>query len=291
MLALVTFGRRLAVAAGAVVLLGSTVFAPTVAAASDRTFLSMSSQPGDWVGQGQTYYITPTTASFKVTYNGSLIYFWIVEPGNGEWWGVNIAAAPGQPLLEGSYSNAVRAAFRGAGQPGLDVYGDGRGCNEVAGSFNVLRAVYGPNNTVLAFDATFVQYCEGWMPPLTGEVRYDATPALTVNATINATGTVRRSSGKATIGGTVTCSLPVTATVSGTVTEPVKKGPASASFSVQVACSGSPTAWSVTLASTSGRSFAAGTAQVSVLTSAADAFSGQQVTTSTAGPVQLTLVK
>jgi len=284
-------GHRWPAAAGAAVLIGSLAFAPTAAAASDRTFLSMSSQPGDWVGQGQTYYITPTTASYKVTYDGSLIYFWIVEPGNGEWWGVNIAAAPGQPLVEGSYSNAVRAAFRGAGQPGLDVYGDGRGCNEVAGSFNVLRAVYGPNNTVIQFDATFVQYCEGWMPPLTGEIRYDTTPALTVSASINSTGTVLRSSGKATVSGTVTCSLPVTATVSGTVTEPVKKATASASFSVGVACSGSPTAWSVTLASTTGRSFAAGTAQVSLAASASDASSGQQATVTAAGAVELKLVR
>lgn len=291
MLKLLAFVRRLAVAAVATVFLGSMVFPANVAAAQSPTFLSMSSQPGDWVGQGQTYYIDSAMASFKPTYNGSLAYFWIVEPGNGEWWGVNIAAAPGQPLLEGSYSNAVRAAFRGAGQPGLDVYGDGRGCNEVAGSFNVLRAVYGPNNTVIQFDATFVQYCEGWMPPLTGEIRYDATPALTIQATINPAGSLSRSSAKATVSGTVTCSFPVKATVSGKVTEPVKKGLASASFSVQVPCSASPTAWSVTLASTTGRSFAAGTAQVSVSASATEAFSGQNAATAAAGPVQLRLVR
>jgi hypothetical protein len=267
------------------------LFASTVAAAQNSSFLSMSSQSGDYIGQGQSYYFTPATASFGSTYDGSLARFAVIEPGNGDWWYVTIAAAPGQPLVEGTYTNAVRAEFRGAGQPGVDVYGDGRGCNTLIGSFTVLHALYGANNTVLQFDATFVQNCEGFMPPLTGEIRYDATPALALQATVNAAGTVVKSSARATVSGTVTCSLPVTATVSGTVSEPVKKGAASASFSTAVACTGSPTAWSAAVMSTTGRPFAAGTAQVSVSASAADPFSGQQASATAGGSVTLALVR
>jgi len=279
--------------AGAVafVLLGSLLIAPTVAAAQNSSFLSMSSQSGDYIGQGQSYYFTPATATFSSTYDGSLARFAVIQPGNGDWWYVTIAAAPGQPLLKGTYTNAVRAEFRGAGQPGVDVFGDGRGCNTLTGSFTVLHALYGANNTVLQFDATFVQNCEGFMPPLTGEIRYDASPALTLQATINPSGTVGRSSARATVSGTVTCSLPVTATVKGTVSESVKKGTASASFSTTVACTGSPTAWSAAVASTTGRPFAAGTARVSISASAADLFSGQLATTTAAGSVKLTLVR
>ena len=286
------FRTRCLARASAFFLLGSLLFASTVAAAQNSSFLSMSSQSGDYIGQGQSYYFTPATATFSsTTYDGSLARFAVIEPGNGDWWYVTIAAAPGQPLVEGTYTNAVRAEFRGAGQPGVDVYGDGRGCNTLIGSFTVLHALYGANNTVLQFDATFVQNCEGFMPPLTGEIRYDATPALALQATVNAAGTVVKSSARATVSGTVTCSLPVTATVSGTVSEPVKKGAASASFSTAVACTGSPTAWSAAVMSTTGRPFAAGTAQVSVSASAADPFSGQQASATAGGSVTLALVR
>jgi hypothetical protein len=99
----------------------------------------MASQPGDYIGQGLNYYFIPATASFTPTYDGSLARFGVTKPDYSEWWYVTIAAPPGQPLVAGSYTNAVRAEFRSAGQPGLDVWGDGRGCNTLSGSFNVLH--------------------------------------------------------------------------------------------------------------------------------------------------------
>jgi hypothetical protein len=268
--------------------MAASVAAPVAASTTDRTFLAMSSQPGDWIGQGQTYYLNSDMASFSITsFDGSFMRFWIRTPDYSEWWGLDIAAAPGQPLVEGTYTNAVRASFRGPGQPGLDVSGDGRGCNTLSGSFTVSRAVYGPGNTVEQFDATFTQICEGWMPPLTGEIRYDATPELTLGATIDATGSVTKHTAAVTVGGTVSCSIPVTVTVSGTVSQDVKKGQASAPFSVVVACGDTPVAWSATVVSTTGRSFAAGSATVSLTASATDSFSGQYAAVSAGRSVTL----
>jgi hypothetical protein len=283
--------RRSVAAASALILLASLALASATAAAADPTFLSMSSQPGDYIGQGLTHYFTPATAGFTPSYDGSLARFAVITPGYTEWWYVTIAAPPGQPLVAGSYANAVRAEFRGPGQPGLDMYGDGRGCNTLTGSFTVLHALYGPGNTVVQFDATFEQHCEGATPALTGEIRYDATPGLTLGVTINTTGTVGRSTGQATVGGTVSCSFPVTVTIGGTVAEPVKHGTASGPFSVQVPCTGSPTPWATALSSTTGRAFAAGGAQVSLSGSASDAFSGQQTSITAVGTTTLTLVR
>ncbi len=177
------------------------------------------------------------------------------------------------------------------GQPGLDVWGDGRGCNTLSGSFNVLTATYGPNNSIVQFDATFEQHCDGAIPALTGEIRYDATPTLTVGATIASSGTVKRTSVVATVSGTVSCSFPVAVNLSGTISEPAKKGTASAPLSLQVSCTGASTPWTFSKASTSGSAFVAGSAQVSVTATASDAFSGQQATTTASRSVSLSQVR
>jgi hypothetical protein len=83
---------------------------------------------------------------------------------------LELAAPPGQPLVPGTYTGAVRAPFRGPGQPGIDISGNGRGCNVIAGTFTVNTAVYGPNNYVQTFDATFQQHCDGAAPALVGEI-------------------------------------------------------------------------------------------------------------------------
>jgi hypothetical protein len=139
------------------------------------SFLSMTSQPGDWIGAGQTYYLTPATSGFYGSHGGSL-----VELHAGDWT-LDFAAPSGQPLNVGTYSNVARYPFQSASQPGLSISGDGRGCNTLTGSFTVLRAVYGTGSTILQFDATFIQYCEGGTPALTGEIAYDAPASLVLS--------------------------------------------------------------------------------------------------------------
>jgi hypothetical protein len=79
-------------------------------------------------------------------------------------------------LAVGNYPNATRYPFNGSGN-GLSVYGDGRGCNTLTGSFTVKQAVFSAvYNSLQNFDGTFIQHCEGATPALTGEVKYDAEP-------------------------------------------------------------------------------------------------------------------
>ena len=89
---------------------------------------------------------------------------------------MNIAAPPGQPLVVGSYTGAVRAAFRPPGTPGLDVYGDGRGCNTVTGQFDVNEIWYALTGELMVFDATFEQHCEGGIAALFGRIRIENAP-------------------------------------------------------------------------------------------------------------------
>jgi hypothetical protein len=52
----------------------------------------------------------------------------------------------------------------------------------VTGSFQVLQASFDNLGNVLAFDATFVQYCEGGTAALRGEIRYNASVVINVMA-------------------------------------------------------------------------------------------------------------
>jgi hypothetical protein len=139
---------------------------------------SFTSQAGDFIGQGHAETLTPPAWSFVVG-QGNLGQGGLaidVRSGAGAGlvvWTVNLAAPRGQSLQVGTYSNVMRAAFREGSQPGLDVYGDGRGCSQVFGNFTITKIEIGPNGAVTALDATFVQHCESpAAPALNGHLRY-----------------------------------------------------------------------------------------------------------------------
>ncbi len=92
----------------------------------------------------------------------------------GHWWYVHLAAAPGDALAVGTYANATRAAFRASGVPGIDIYGDGVGCNEVAGSFTVHEISFA-FDVLERFAATYAFTCDGNPITYQGEVRYQST--------------------------------------------------------------------------------------------------------------------
>jgi hypothetical protein len=147
------------------------------------TSLTMTSDAGDYIGNGQTYFYAAGDGSFnaQVNYDGG-ISIGFNGPNYSHWWNLDFSAPGNQPLTAGTYLNATRFPFQAATEPGLSVYGDGRGCNTLTGTFNVLQVVYGPNNTVTSFDATFEQHCEGAAPALRGEIRYNANVPLYLTA-------------------------------------------------------------------------------------------------------------
>jgi hypothetical protein len=137
------------------------------------TGLTMKSQPGDYIGQGQNYNFTSANASFRFAASPSGLEQ-DVTANDGETWTVDMYPRSGDVLAVGNYPNATRYPFNGTGN-GLSVYGDGRGCNTLTGSFRVKQAVFSAvDNSLQNFDGTFIQHCEGATPALTGEVKYDA---------------------------------------------------------------------------------------------------------------------
>jgi hypothetical protein len=138
----------------------------------------MTSEPGDYIGAGQSYLYQQADGSFTarrdVSSNRVSVSF--RTPTFTHFWDLSFAAPGDQPLTVGLYTGAAR--FPEGGQPGLDVYGDGRGCNGLTGSFQVKQVVYGAGEEIVSFWATFEQHCEGAGPALRGDVRYNADVVL-----------------------------------------------------------------------------------------------------------------
>lgn len=236
---LIAFGAALAMAG-------------TASAATVSGFLSMSSPQGDYIGQGRDYLFTFPERSSVVqavkSPNGDFdlqLPVLFPSPGVATWWSVRLSAAVGQPLVPGDYLDAQRASFREPGHPGIDISGDGRGCNQIAGSFHVLQADFTARGELKTFHATFEQRCEFFMPPLTGEVLVE-TDAVTdsIDVTLNPVGALRQ--GKAVIGGVVSCTTDHTVDLAGALSQLDAAGRETVEpFSVQVACvANANTQWS-----------------------------------------------
>jgi hypothetical protein len=150
---------------------------------AQSTSLSMSSDPGDYIGDGQNHFYTPADGTFtaqKNFDNGVSISF--NTPTFSHFWHLDFAAPQGQLLTVGIYTGAVRFPFQPDELPGMDVSGDGRGCNMLTGTFEVIEVAYGPADDVTAFRATFEQHCEGAPPALRGEIRFNATVPIEMTA-------------------------------------------------------------------------------------------------------------
>lgn len=175
--------RRLLVTVSLAGLLGIPL-SPVLAAhhKSSTTSYSYVSDSGDYIGQGlsATYtdppdsfilahlygpYTTPPTLS-----SGFEVY---VTDATGDWWYINIAPPIGKKLRVGTYTGAERAAFRTGSAPGLDVYGDGRGCNTLSGSFTISSLKTTRSGVITGVAASFTQHCEEAVPALNGSVHFN----------------------------------------------------------------------------------------------------------------------
>ena len=162
---------------------GVTLPPGNISLPTSGSFLYLNSQPGDYVGGGGEWLYTSQDSAFAVAAGASLvppvpgadfIRVWLYQPLVR--WDVSIAAPPGEPLATHSYIRAVRASFRPAGSPGLDVSGDGRGCNTLKGKFDVDELSFDATGRLTVFQATFEQHCESHIPALFGRIRYEYVP-------------------------------------------------------------------------------------------------------------------
>ncbi|GAA2162547.1 hypothetical protein GCM10009845_14450 [Pedococcus bigeumensis] len=169
------------------------------------TSLWFGSLAGDYIGQGASASYVPTTATLTARGTAGYASISVDSPSTEQWWTLDVAAAPGETLQVGTYTGAVRAPFRGAGQPGLSFSGTGRGCNALTGDFTVNSIGTDAAGTVTSLDVTFRQYCDGASAAMSGRARFHTAPADPRAVSTTAL------SGSATSDGSVT----LTATVQG----------------------------------------------------------------------------
>ena len=146
-------------------ILACLLFAPSFAKAQSNLVLLVS-QTGDYIGQGQTY-VTENQGNFNVSGTPATITisafgfgFTFAGPGNG-------------PLTVGNYTNSARYPFNGS-SPGLDITGNGSGCNTECGSFQVLEIHTDGNGQVNRLWIIYSNKCECFDAPMTGEIRYNS---------------------------------------------------------------------------------------------------------------------
>lgn len=131
----------------------------------------MVSDAQDYIGQGQDRIFY--TGSGSVSGDASFLTVSVSGGNLGDYYRMQFAPAPGEQLQASSYEDAVRATSRESGIPGIDIFGDGRGCNRVSGRFEVKEMGLAPDGIVQSLWILYEHHCEGHLAALFGEVRYN----------------------------------------------------------------------------------------------------------------------
>ncbi|MFC9324903.1 hypothetical protein [Kitasatospora sp. NPDC057015] len=236
--------------------------------------LAFSGDPADWITGGRSYsYADGAQDHFEIGADPEHrhVVLWVEAAGNVSWT-LDLTAPAGQELTVGHYTEP--AAEPSDGGADVSLYGDGRGCNSLGGSFTVSKLVFGPYGYVQAFDASFEQRCQGSSAALRGEVHIVNPPppaqlALGVRTAVH--GSAGTESGKAAVHGTVKCNKPATVAVSGEVVQSVNRVEVRGSYHTSVPCvPGAPVAWQAQAAPDGSVPFQRGRAAVTTRVEASD---------------------
>ncbi len=186
------------------------------ARAQDQTFLYFNSQPGDSIGQGQEFTLTPANGTLTTTGTSDGVYGVSVafDDGVTPWpWRLSFEPPFGAILTAGMYDGAMLDVVSPPTVPRLAVIGAGRACTTYTGRFVVLEVEYGPGDDVVRFAADYEQHCDGASAALFGSVRINSSvtyaPRLSVGASSVKEGNVG------------TASLPIVVSLSAPAATPV----------------------------------------------------------------------
>ena len=169
------------------------VLVTSISASAQYANLSLQSQPGDYIGQGQNYNYAYTPAStqggvFATTgrLNASGVPDYVrfmfsrtLQPdGTYNASGLTFTTEGlGTALTPGTYDNARRADTPPSGYAGFEVTLENRGSNTLSGAFTVTDFTYtltSPSTFVIdSFAASFVQHSEEQPPALSGTFTYN----------------------------------------------------------------------------------------------------------------------
>jgi hypothetical protein len=148
-------------------LLAALALAPSAHAAGPSSVV-MIGEAGDYVASGVRIY----EGTKHVNVSGGDAYLSVGVEGIRDQgsFSLSFGAPSGDLFAPGNYTSAQRTPFADKGHPGIDISGDGRGCNTQAGRF-LLRDLTIARAKVSRLWLLFEQHCEGGDSALFGEVR------------------------------------------------------------------------------------------------------------------------
>lgn len=137
-----------------------------------QTFIMLSSEAGDYLGQGQDYFLTPIEGPISVS--SADVERLEVKFDGADSWTFRFASTLGTPLQPGIYLNAVYEVYRDETTPGMYIFGPGRSCfsNSIA-NYEVLEYDRETTGTVNSLAIDFDHRCNATAPLLTGSIRYN----------------------------------------------------------------------------------------------------------------------
>jgi hypothetical protein len=146
------------------------------------TFLTFASEPGEYVGNGETHTYALVDANWTALADAGTsrttphVQIRLIQPvaTNGFFWELHFGAPAGRTLAVTAYDDAREWPFNPPPQPGLRFAGNGRACSAPTGRFAITELVLGATNSLDRFHATFEQHCNGRI--LAGEVAIVADP-------------------------------------------------------------------------------------------------------------------
>jgi hypothetical protein len=131
-------------------------------------YVYLTSDPGEWVGNGRTYTYTPANSTLSALADTRMFQMRVLgqEGWIGNFYGMNAIEAM-QPGYYGEIQRPGGNPTRGA----IDWSGEGRGCNTISGWF-VIDSITFAGTSLASIDMRFEQHCEGMTPALRGKIHW-----------------------------------------------------------------------------------------------------------------------
>ncbi len=139
------------------------------------TSFGFTSSKGDYIGAGKTMLFGPKDSSVAITGTPDYVRV-LVDRGTNESWRADLRAPHGQTFHPGVYANAERTGFQTGLAPGIDISGNGRGCNDLSGQLTIYAMQTDSAGNLTVFDALVQQHCQLAPAVLTATIRLNAKP-------------------------------------------------------------------------------------------------------------------
>jgi hypothetical protein len=148
--------------------------------AQAQTVIVLDSAPGDYIGAAQQR--TLTAPEWSISYDGDTGFISLWADG-ASFWSLEFQAPRGASFATPArFAGATRYPFNSATEPGLSVSGEGRGCNQLTGWFEVVESLFDASGALARLALDFRQNCDNAAGSLYGAVRINSEVPVDLEA-------------------------------------------------------------------------------------------------------------